>query len=784
MISLSLRTVGLFVVITILASAQIVPNQYIIELQGSSGAAKAGTVQPESVQPLRERVRALLEAQSVEILNTYSSLLSGFAVRMPSGGDPALDRARLEALPGVVRVHPVRLHKLLLNKALPIHAVPDAWTAIGGQSKAGAGIKIAIIDTGIDSSHPMFQDPALSMPAGFPHVTRTADMAYTNSKIIVARTYPPASTTPNANDLDSHGTAVASTAAGVSWTDPRVGIISGVAPKAWLGNYKVFPDDGSGAADNDIIQALSDALADGMDVANLSLGSDLSVPPTSDPLVVAVENAIAQGMIITIAAGNAGSDPNTIGSPAISPSALTMGASVNGHAFAASLKESNGAIIPVFPGSRTQLMGSITGLLKDVAELDSTGLACGALPSGSLNGKVALILRGVCFFDDKIATAQAAGATMMIVYTDQARPDAINMSITSSNLPAFMASYYNGVQLKALATAGGSVTVDFTTQEVAQSANSIASFSSRGPTIDANLKPDLLAVGASLVMASPGANSVTAAGTSFSSPMAAGAAALVKGARPGLTPAQYKSLLVNSARPLYLPSATAAQVTDSGAGVMQVLAAVNAGATVTPVSLSFGIGSGTDQLSQVVTITNVEGQNETFTLEPVAISGPVPKLSDSLISLGKGESRAVTVQWVSSGLTAGIYQGYIRLMGDHAIALQRIPYWYGVPSQSPGYVTFLDPPSCSRPGGSVEVDLRVTDAGGLPVTASMPTATATAGNTAAPTVAAYTYDRFSLPLPGTFAITTTAAMTGTQSFSVVAGSVTQTIDVPISSTCN
>lgn len=781
MISLSLKTVGLLVVIAVLASAQIVPNQYIIELQGSSGAAMAGTVQRESVQPLRERVRTLLEAQNVEILNTYGNLLSGFAVRVPSGGDPALDRARLEALPGVVRVHPVRLRKLLLNKALPIHAVPDAWTAIGGQGKAGAGVKIAIIDTGIDSSHPMFQDPTMSMPAGFPKVNQTTDTAYTNSKVIVARTYPPAS---SANDSDGHGTAVASTAAGVSSTAPGVGVVTGVAPKAWLGNYKVFPDDGGGAADNDIIQALSDALTDGMDIANLSLGSDLSVPGTADPLVAAVENAIAQGLIVTIAAGNAGSDPNTIGSPAISPSALTMGATVNGHDFASSLTESDGTTIPVLPGSRTQSTGTLSGPLKDVTDLDPTGLACNALPSGSLSGQVALVLRGVCFFDDKIANAQAAGAAMMIVYTDQARPDPINMSITSSNLPAVMVSYYNGLHLKSLAAAHGSVTVDFTTKEVAQPANSLASFSSRGPTIDASIKPDLVAVGASLVMASPGAAYTIADGTSFSSPMAAGAVALVKGARPGLTPAQYKSLLVNSARPLYLPSATAAQVTDSGAGVMQVLAAVNAGATVTPVSVSFGIGSGTDQLSQLLTITNMEGQNETFTLEPVSLSGPTPKLSDTVISLGKGESRAVTVQWASSGFTAGIYQGYIRLMGDHAIALQRIPYWYGVPSQNPGYITFLDPPSCSRPGGSLEVDFRVTDGGGLPVTTITPSATATAGNAAAPTVAPYTYDRFSPALPGTFALTTTAAIAGTQSFSIVAGSVTQTIDVPISPTCS
>jgi len=777
---------------TALLSAAVVPDQYIV-LLSHGAAATTGTARTEQVQPLQTRVRAMLSEQNAEVLNTYSNLVNGFAVKMPAGGDPAVDRARLEAIPGVVAVRPVRLHRLFLNAAVQVHAISDAWTAIGGKDKAGAGVKVGVIDTGIDNTNPMFQDASLSAPAGFPKVNRNSDLTYTNGKIIVARAYPATSTTATGFDDIGHGTLVASVIAGV--TANRNGVaITGVAPKAWLGNYKVFPSATGGAPDNLIIEALSDAASDGMDIVNLSLGSDLADPIDIDPLDIAIQNAVAQGMVVTIAAGNDGPDPNTVGSPGLAPAGITAAGLVNGHTFASALTRSDGITIPAVPGDLTGSSGTLSGPLKDMADLDPTGLGCSALPAASLTGKVALILRGTCFFDDKITNAVNAGATMVIVYTDEARPDPINMSVTVPGT-AFMVSYYDGIALKALAAKGGSVSIDFATREVTQPATRVATFSSRGPAIDGSLKPDILAAGSSMVMAAPGGGFTIADGTSFSAPMVAGSAALVKGARPGLTPAQYKSLLVNSARPFYVGSATQGQTAEAGGGVLQVLAALNAGATVDPVSISFGVGPAASTLSQTFTITNVESQDDTFTLEAVVQNGPAPTLSAPgagigsgssrvVLPLAKGASQTVTITLNPIGLPAGPAQGFIRIKADHALSMERVPWWYSVPSQNPAHVTFLDNLGCAAPNSAVTVYFRVTDENGVPVTAVTPTATATAGNTAAPTVTSYFPTRVSPALPGTYVLTGTAATRLTQSYSITAGSVVQALDLAITSSCN
>jgi hypothetical protein len=479
------------------------------------------------------------------------------------------------------------------------------------------------------------------------------------------------------------------------------------------------------------------------------------------------------------ATGPSSCDPNTIGSPAIATGAITVGATVNGHVNAATVTPASGVPLAGLPGSRTLTRTTYNGPLKDVAGLDPSGLACVGLPAGSLSGRIALVLRGTCYFDDKIQNVQAAGAMAMVVYTDQAHP-AVVMSITASDLPAVMIGYADGLTLKQVAAGGGNLSIDFLSGTI----NRVDSYSSRGPAIDGSLKPDLVAVGSTLEMASAGGGFAVGDGTSFSSPMVAGAAALLKSARPGLTPVQYKSLLVNSARPLFVAGQAPSSATESGAGVLQVLAAVGAGAALDPTGLSFGTGEGGSPATRTFTITNVEGQNDTFTLEAVAISGTAPRLSASTIALSAGESQTVTVTWDLTGFKPGTYEGYIRVFGDHAIPLERLPYWYGVPSQNPVHVTLLDPPPCAKMGASIEVDFRVTDAAGLPVTTVAPSAVATAGNTSAPAIEPLQLTGLSPFLPGTYALTTTApAVSGKQSFTITAGAAVQNVSIPVSSAC-
>src|SRR5260370_24711452 len=137
------------------------------------------------------------------------------------------------------------------------------------RSNAGLGIKVAVIDTGIDSRHQAFNDPALTPPPGFPKTNTQFDAAYTNNKIIAARSY---NSSP-AIDGQGHGTGVAMIVAGATVTGPDGTVITGIPPKAFLGNYTVFPyDPNAGARDSAIIAAINNARAHRMDILTLSLG--------------------------------------------------------------------------------------------------------------------------------------------------------------------------------------------------------------------------------------------------------------------------------------------------------------------------------------------------------------------------------------------------------------------------------------------------------------------------------------------------------------------------------
>src|SRR5262249_45837249 len=160
---------------------------------------------------------------------------------------PEARAQELMQVPGALQIHPILKVRAFLNHALPLHKVTDAWAMLPlGQNSAGAGIKIGMIDSGIDVNNPAFSD---SLPAvdGFPRFLTGGDKRFTNSKVIVAKNYTtllPDGGDPDANDHDGHGTGTALAAAGGTASTPY-GTVTGVAPKAYLGNYKVLDANGS-----------------------------------------------------------------------------------------------------------------------------------------------------------------------------------------------------------------------------------------------------------------------------------------------------------------------------------------------------------------------------------------------------------------------------------------------------------------------------------------------------------------------------------------------------------
>lgn len=721
------------------AVAQIVPGHYLVELHGEPAAEVAVrkeapgrrmALMDRRAQIQREQmaVRRLLEQEGAEALASLDTLANALAVRTRPGA-----RARLEKLPGVARVHPVHELKMTMDRALSLQGARGAWAWVG-QERAGEGIKIAIIDTGIDFEHPAFQDASLPMPEGYPRANTPEDLAFTSNKVIVARNYETLFTLtdpPSLRDYQGHGTSVAMCAAGVLRPGPQ-DTVGGVAPRASLGSYKVFPGRGNSSTREDVmLKAMEDAVLDGMNVLNLSIGGLPASRAERDIFTAAIDRAAALGVLVVRAAGNDGPNPATIGNDGKSnESSLTAGASENDRFFAAAAVV-GGATYVAIPGNGPKPAEPLSALLRDVSSIESSGLVCSGLPGGSLAGRIALILRGTCTFEVKLNFAQQAGAVGGLVYSDAARPAAGIMDVASATLPAMMVSYADGLAIKTQLGGGASpeTTLDFQLRPMAKAANLLASFSSRGPASSYAIKPDLVAVGNDVYTArsqyetgSTGEYKLTA-GTSFSAPTLAGAGAVVMAARPNLSVAQYRSLLVNTATAIVLDSGQPLPVQQMGAGRLNLEAAVRSTLTVSPVSVSFGAGSGTVDLTRQMVVSNIGTAAETCSISVVPHEGGVaPTLSPQSLQLARGASATLTVQFTASGLTAGEYQGFIRVTGTRPEADLRIPYWYAVASTTPRYITLMSAPTSGAPGATLSelIRFRVTDASGVAILSPAP----------------------------------------------------------------
>ncbi len=427
--------------------------------------------------------------------------------------------------------------------------------------------------------------------------------------------------------------------------------------------------------------------------------------------------------------------------------------------FAGAATIAGGAPLLAVPGSGANAAMPITAPLASVAALDQNGLACLPLPSGSLQGQIALILRGDCTFAVKLTDAQRAGAVAALVYATAADEDPITMGVGAATLPASMIGHAAGIDLQQRLTQNPAptATLTFTLGERMASTNGLVDFSSQGPSVDLGvMKPDLVAVGTNFYTAAqkydrrgglydPSGYSVTQ-GTSFSSPLLAGAAALLKAARPGLTGAQYRSLLINTA------GAWSGSVQQTGAGILNLSAALRGTAAAFPTALSFQVGDGNPNLSQSLTISNVGTAATVFRLiASAAAGGPAPALSVDTLGLDPGASAQVGINFTASALPAGPYEGSIRVADTSTGTEMHVPYWYAVSSGVPKYITVLDQQqSGGRPLSTLSdaVLFRVTDASGIALTNIEPEVTVVSGTATVTSV----NSRNSF-VPGEFAVT-------------------------------
>lgn len=747
--------------------AQPVPGLFIVEMED------AGKTDRRLAATQKDAVRAAVD----QVVDSYEIALNGLAVRAGEG-----QRAALAAMPGVRRVYRVWEHHLHMDRVPGLHGIPEAWARVG-RDRAGAGVKIAIVDSGIEWEHPAFQDPSLAMPDGYPKTGIEADRDGVTSKIIASRNYEDrvaATLNPGPRDIIGHGTAVAMAAAGSLHSSP-IGTISGVAPKAFLGAYKVFAGVRGATRDDVVIRAIEDAVNDGMDIVNLSLGFSPERPSDDDPLLRAIETVTSRGVIVVKAAGNEGPDTSSISSSSTG-SVIVVGSTVNDRSLLAAVT-AGGSRFVATAGAGPLPAEPLRGSLIDVARFDPTGLACGPLPALSLRAQVALIARGVCTFEEKLNNAQAAGAAGAVVFSDGRPIDAWTPG--NARLPALLIRAEDGASIKGQ-IAGGRTTdvlLQFELAAFELNPNQISSFSSRGPTNTATISPDLVATGHFVYVAAQRSDARgevydprgyrVESGTSISSPVVAGAAAVLKAERQGLTPGQYKSLLVNTATPVVTPFGVAG-VQAAGAGRLNLDRALKATVAASPVSLSFGAAGSSIDVSRTLTLTNVGTAAETYAIRAESLDGgATPTALTASVSLAPGESRPVTIRWAHGTLPPGEYQGYVIVAGSSGLEA-RVPYWYASTSPAPASISVVTNGSSGtpRPGGTFVFYVRVNDAAGWSLIQDTPRVTITSGDGAVNSV---TLDR---DFPGFFRVSVTLGFTaGSNGIRLQAGDVARNLNI-------
>jgi len=640
----------------------------------------------------------------------YRILLNGFAVSVPYARLPEL----LE-LDAVENVYPSRSYTMSLNRGPAVIGAPQFQAATGGS--LGDGVKVAVVDDGVDHEHPFLRPDGFSYPPGFPK----GPSGSTTPKVIVARGFagPGANSTPLDRDQSFHATHVAGVIAGVETDVPagRPGICSeerggchpavenlhGVAPRAYIGNYRVFnvplPLGGCCSANTpEIVAAFEAAVRDGMDVINFS-GGGPQADPRTDGLIPAIANVVRAGVVPVISAGNDRDffGLGTSGSPATAPEAISVGAVVNGHLFGPSFTVSSPAGLPriAFSPSDTIPPSWLTSdqRLVDVGSIGGASrLLCGdgpALPAGSLSGAIALVSRGGCPYEAKAARARDAGAIGLVIAENRAGDPTFALI---QRLSGGVISETDGLRLRAaMAGSGGAARVRFnrnTTEIESSWAGVPSSYTSSGLTPFGHaLKPDVTAPGSQVLSSTlpewAGDDFAVLDGTSFSAPHVAGVAAILLQRHPSWTPQQVKSALMSTAGPAWGDAALTqeASVLVQGAGLVRVGAADSPLVFTDPQSLSFGYLSATGGATSSaisLSVTDAGGGAGAWTVEvrpQVASAGASVEAAPVTVPTG-GTAIVQVVARAAAGAVAGDNFGFLELRRGGVV--RRVPYAFSV----------------------------------------------------------------------------------------------------------
>jgi subtilisin family serine protease len=553
----------------------------------------------------------------------YSTTLNGFAASLTSKQVNELTKT-----PGVMAVVPDQLHVALDDRNptdfLKLSGQTGVWNKLGGTATAGQGVVVGVVDTGIwpesaslsgpklGTEPPTAADPYRPYLSGSTTLMHKADgSTFTgsceagqdftadlcNTKLISAKYFgdgwlslvPPERRADyeSPRDGEGHGTHTATTAAGRADVDVvlggrDLGTVTGVAPAAKIAVYKALwsgkTTQDSGGFTSDIVAAIDQAVADGVDVINYSVGSTFESPAT-DPIQLAFLSAASAGVFVSAAGGNSGPDASTLDNT--SPWVTTVGATTvapwNGTVVLGNGQKYSGVSTTVTSPTGSKPLVNGAAVKKDgVSDEDALICLANTLDPAKTAGKIVACDRGISARVDKSAEVQRAGGVGMVLlnlFDQDVVGDSHVVPTVHLNAPGSLSVKSYAMQADATAElVPGNQTS--TTTPYPQ----MADFSSRGPSLSSNgnlLKPDLAAPGVNVLAAvapptNGGQNYAFLSGTSMAAPHVAGLAALYLSKHPDWSPMAVKSALMTTAgNVLTSTGAVNTNPFDAGAGEVQ-----------------------------------------------------------------------------------------------------------------------------------------------------------------------------------------------------------------------
>ncbi len=669
------------------------PQRWFVEMSGApvaDGGSKANT------RSEKQAFRAAARAANIDFIEHYAfdGLFNGLSITVSRSQLSTITR-----IPGVKAIYPVET--IAIPEGGP--STPDLANALEqtGADVAqnelgldGSGIRVAVMDTGVDIDHPDLGGAGTNGATSFPTSRVVAGWDFVGDAFNASSDSPDFDPVPNPDanpdDCNGHGTHVA----GIIGASGKV---TGVAPKVSIGAYRVFGCSGSTTADI-MIAAMERAQADGMHVLNMSIGSTYQWPQY--PTAMAATRLVNKGMVVVASAGNSGATGSySTGAPSVGEKVIAVASFDNSMVMLPSFT--------ISPDDKPIGYSSATGAaptptsgtepMKRTGTVASTGDGCSAFPAGSLTGHVALIRRGTCSFHLKAANAQKAGATGVVLYNNS--PGFLTPTVAGPvqiTIPVVMTTADQGAVIDGR-LANGSVTMTWTGNLASfpnPSGGLLSSFTAYGMSPDLALKPDIGAPGGSIFSTYPlerGAYA-TLSGTSMSSPHVAGAAALLLQSAPKTSSQAVGSILQNSATPKPWSGSPGLGFLDfahrQGAGMLRIDDAVTTATRVEPGKISLG-ESQAGSVFRTVELSNSGTTPVTYTVTSVnALStgantfAPGAFQSNASVSAGAG---SVTVEpgargtvdftfTPATGPVGGQYGGYLVFTPDDGSAVLRVPF--------------------------------------------------------------------------------------------------------------